>query len=135
MREQFCVLCKATIQRESFCCLLGNVSPSLATASRACASCRGEGRESAAILQPGRSLACPLAGNPATAGELGTPPLAGVQLAVAQHHPFPAALLLQSQWPSSTRWPSGLQEKREISMHVPVPLGPTASRSHNSPFL
>lgn len=91
------------------------------------------GEKSAAILQPGRPLACPLAGNPATAGELGTPPLAGVQLAVAQHHPFPAALLLQSQWPSSTRWPSGLQEKREISMHVPVPLGPTAPRSHN-PF-
>lgn len=68
------------------------------------------------------------------AGDPGTPPLAGGQLAVAQHRPFPAAPLLGSQWPSSPWWSVGLPEK-EISMHVPVPLGPTASRPHNSPFL
>lgn len=93
------------------------------------AGARGE--KSAAMLAPSTSPA----GNPATGGGPGTPPLTGGQLAVAQHHPLPATLLLGSQWPSSTQRSVGLQEKGEISMRVPVPFGPSASRSHNSPFL
>lgn len=126
-------ICKAAIRRESFCCRAGHVPP--AFASRVCASHGGEGREVCSHPSARASPSTSPAGNPATAGGPGTPPLAGGELVVAQHHPFPAALLLGSQWPSSTWWSVGLQEKGEISMHVPVPLGPTASRSHNSPFL
>lgn len=133
-RECFCALGLGYLQS---CNLEGELlSPcregSPALASRVCTSRGGEGGEvcshRSAIPHP--SPRTSLDGNPATGGGLGTPALAGGQLAVEQHHPFPAALLLQSP-PRSV----GLQEKGGISMHVPVPLGPTASRSHNSPFL
>lgn len=93
------------------------------------------GEKSAATPQPGHPLAWPQAGNPATAGELGTPPLAGCTAGSAQHHPFQQHCSYRVKWPSSAQWSLGLQKKGEISMHVSVPLGPTASRSNNSPFL
>lgn len=132
VKEHFCALCLGHLQS---CSLEGELLP-------LCWECRpglcllwGSGERS---LQPSLSQGTPQHVYSWKSCHSWWPwhaaPCRG-QLVVAQHHPFPAALL-DSQWLSSTQWWSvGLQEKGEISMHVTVPLGPIASRSHNSPFL
>lgn len=122
-------ICKAAIQGESFCCRAGNVP--LAFVTRICVSCRSKVRKVCSHPSPQH-----IPSWESCHRRWPWHPIPhGGQLAVAQHHPLPATLLLGSQWPSSSQRSVGLQEKGEISMRVPVPLGPSASRSHNSPFV